>query len=101
MTPSITMASLPGRAGLAEVVSPGKTQLLDVVRVDRGQGRVVGAVLVAAAGEPVLRLRVRRLQACRIHVSCTIGRRVAERGTQQPGECGATPIYFYLQDGIS
>ena len=64
---------------LAQIVAPGKTQLLDIAGVDRGQWGKVRAVLVAAAGKPVLRLGVRGLQARRIDVSRAIGGRVAER----------------------
>src|ERR1700734_693478 len=55
--------------GLAQVVLPGKAQLLHILRVDAGEGRVVAAVLVAPTGEPVLRLLVRVPQARGVEVA--------------------------------
>ena len=82
--------------GLAQVVAPGKTQLFDIVLVDRRQRRIVRAVLVATAHEPVLRLPVRTLQPRRVQIPGG-GSRCAERRTRDQCKCGADQCFVYSQ----
>ena len=49
----------------SEIVVPGEAQVLDVAGIDELQGRVIAAVLVAPAGEPVLRFRIGRTAGAR------------------------------------
>ena len=100
--------------GIAQVVLPGEAQLLDVLRIDAGQGRVVAAVLVAPAGEPVLRLPVRPLQARGIEVSgrrrrcggghrsrCRRERRAGEQQSCEPPALMSAGVCFgYDQGGL-
>ena len=72
--------------GFAQVVLPGEPQLLDVLRIDVRQRRVVAAVLVAPGREPVLRFFVRGQQSCGVEIARKLRCGCGPRGHNRRGQ---------------